>query len=361
MKAIKVAIRDVRTDLSNALALLIHEAQAMDVAIGLTGHTTDDGFGLAWFIVTPAAFQARFNQAPAPIAEPQPFQGNAVDLRNQQREWDTFELQEHTAAWLRMALINSWPQHWRQAVEVNHSLNHAHIRDLYVQLRAAFPLTEADITMLKTSLSTPLKDTDNIRAFVNNQRNTLASLVTAGYPLPALLAIEEMSKAFKSNARDAEDFAPMFAEFRLAHGALAAQTVAHFTAFVITFVEQRLPHHRQANAARRQAHVALVVPAAPVAVAVAEAAVAQPVQQQAGRGAQHGRGGHGGRGGRGGRGGGGRGPAAPHPGQPRPYCHTHGGAAPGQRGHYSVSCNNPGPNHNWDATFLNQMGGLAAV
>ena len=358
MKAMEVNVPPVRMDVPNAIALLIHEAQAMDIAIAATGHTTDDGHGLGWTLVTPAVFQARFGQPPAPIDEPPPHQGNAGDLRNQQRIWDRFELQEHTAASLRMALINSWPLHWRQAVEVNHSLNHAHIRDLYVQLRAAFPLTEDDIKMLATTLSAPFKETDNIRAFVNNQKNTLASLVTAGYPLPPLLAIEEMSKAFKSNARDAEDFAPMFSEFRVAHGALAAQTVAHFTAFVITFVEQRLPHHRQANVARRQAHSALIVPAAPVAFAVAEAAVAQPVQQQAGRGAQQGRGGHGGRGGRGG---GGRGPAAPHPGQPRPYCHTHGGAVPGQRGHYSNGCNNPGVNHNWDATFLNQMGGLAAV
>ncbi len=66
---------------------------------------------------------------------------------------------------------------------------HAHIRDLYIQLHVVFPITEADIKMLTTSLSTPLKDTDNIRVFVNNQKNTLASLVTAGYSLPALLAI----------------------------------------------------------------------------------------------------------------------------------------------------------------------------
>ena len=356
MQAIEVQLPPVKKDGPDAIKLLIHVATAIDAAIVITGFSTDDARGLAWYILTPAAFQARFGQPPAPIAEPPPHNGNAVDLRNQQREWERFELQERTAAWFRLALINTWPPHWRQAVEVNDSLSHAHIRDLYVQLHAAFPLTEADIKMLIASLSTPFKEVDNIRAFVNNQRNTLARLVTAGHPMPALLAIEELAKAFKSNIADTEDFAPMFSEFRVAHGALAAQTVAHFTAFVITFVEQRLPHHRQANAARRQAHAAQIGPAAPLVVAVAAAAVAPQNQQQqnqpAGRGAQQGRGGRGG----------GRGPAAAaHAGQPRPYCHTHGGPAPGERGHHSVLCRNPGPHHEWYATFLNQMGGVAAV
>ena len=360
MKAIEIQVPAVRTDVPNAIALLIHQAQAMDIAITATGHTTNDGRGLGWTIVTPAAFQARFGQPPEPIDEPPPHQGNAVDLRNQQRSWDRFELQESTAALLRMALINSWPLHWRQAVEINHSLSHAHIRDLYIQLNAAFPLTEADIRSLVVELSIPFKEADNIRAFINNQRNTLASLTAAGHPMPALMAIEELAKAFKSNARDAEDFAPMFAEFRVAHGALAAQTVAHFTAFVITYVEQRLPHHRQANAARRQAHAAQEVLAAVVHVQpVAAAAVAHP-HQAAGRGAQGGRGAQQGRGGRGGRGG--QGPAAAAPaGQPKPYCHTHGSPAPGQRGHHSVGCLKPGPNHQWYATFIDQQGGVAAV
>jgi hypothetical protein len=261
MKSIDIAIPLVRTDLPNSIALSIHEAQAMDAAIQITGFSTDDGRGLGWMLVTPAVFQVRFGQAPAPIAEPAAFQGNAVDLRNQQRELDRFELQERSAPLLRLALINVWPLHWRQAVEVNDSLNHASLEQLYTQLRAAFPLTEADIKMLATALTTPFKETDNIRAFVNNQRNILARLTTAGYPLPALLAIEELSKGFKSTAADREDFAAMFSEFRVAHGALDQQTVAHFTDFVITFVEQRLQHHRQANGARRQAHAAQEVPA----------------------------------------------------------------------------------------------------
>ncbi len=83
MKAIKIAIPDVRTDLPNALSLLIHESQAMDVAIVKTGFSTDDGHGLAWLLVTPAVFLARFALQAAPIAEPPLYQGNAVDLRNQ--------------------------------------------------------------------------------------------------------------------------------------------------------------------------------------------------------------------------------------------------------------------------------------
>jgi hypothetical protein len=253
----------------------------------------------------------------------------------------------------------------RQALEVNDSLAHLETRDILVQVRAAFPLTEADIRTMINSLSLPFKSTDNIRAFVNNQRNMLVRLTNAGHPLPQILAIEELSKAFKSNGVDKEDFFPMFSEFRVAHGALAQQTVANFTAFVITFVEQRLPHHRAANAARRQANAAEIIPP-PHPAPVAAAAIAAPQQYQhqhqaaGGRGAANGRGGGGRAGGQGGRGG--RNPAGHAPaGQPRAYCHTHGGPAPGERGHYSVACRNAGPNHNWLATFDNQMGGKLAV
>ncbi len=103
----------------------------------------------------------------------------------------------------------------------------------------------------------------------------MARLTAAGYPLPALLAIEELSKAFKFTAADTEDFAAMFSEFLVAHGALDQQ--AHFTDFVITFVEQRLPHHRQANGARRHAHAAEEVHNAVAhAQPVAAAAIAPP-------------------------------------------------------------------------------------
>ncbi len=65
---------------------------------------------------------------------------------------------------------------------------------------------------------------DNIRAFVN----TLARLAEAGHALPPLLTISEMSKAYTANAKDRQDFAPLFAEFRLAHGAIAAQHIVFY-------------------------------------------------------------------------------------------------------------------------------------
>ncbi len=127
---------------------------------------------------------------------------------------------------------------------------------MYTQLRAAFPLKEIEIKILTAEVTTPFKETDNIRAFIINQRNILARLAAVGQPLPALLAVEKISKACKSTAIDKKDFAPIFSEFRVVHGAIAQEAVANYTNFVITFVEHCLPHHHEANGTRRHAHAA---------------------------------------------------------------------------------------------------------
>ena len=44
-----------------------------------------------------------------------------------------------------------------------------------------------------------------------------------------------------------------------------------------------------------------------------------------------------------------------NPTAPKPYCHTHG--VPLGKSHFSNTCRAPGPNHNWEATFHNRMGG----
>ncbi len=172
-----------------------------------------------------------------------------------------------------------------------------------------------------------------------------------------------MWTAYTSTAQDKSDFISCLLRFREQRPLLVAQTPANFAGAVVAYVNNLLPAEREANATRRQANAAEAI-AAPVAVAahVAAAAIVAPPQHQqqaAGRGAQNGRGAQQGRGGRGAQGG--RGPAAAPPGQPRAYCHTHGCPDPGQRGHHSIGCNTPGANHEWHATFDNQMGGKAAV
>ena len=53
--------------------------------------------------------------------------------------------------------------------------------------------------------------------------------------------------------RDQADFRPATAEYLRAHGSLAAaQTPASWGAFVIVYVEERLEHHVEANAAARK-------------------------------------------------------------------------------------------------------------
>ena len=252
----------------------------------------------------------------------------------------------------------------------NDSLNYRAMHEHYAHLRLHLRIEDNDIQQLKAAICTPYDRSDNIHAFVKAQLNNLRRLTAANHPLNNSIAVELMKKAYAATEVDRADFENCFDKFITDNPLEVNRTPAALATAVSDYVVHILQHFvakRKALEAARmpRAHIAQEAPAAAAhpAPVVAAAAVAQPIQQHQGRGGQQGRGAQQGRGGRGG---GGRGPAAAAPapppvGQPRAYCHTHGGPAPGQRGHHSVACRNPGPSHEWYATFSNQMGGPPAV
>ena len=58
--------------------------------------------------------------------------------------------------------------------------------------------------------------------------------------------------SFTSNKVDKADFGPALAEYLKDHGGIVAQTPASWCDFIIKFVEDRLDHHADANAAARR-------------------------------------------------------------------------------------------------------------
>jgi len=351
--------------LTDAMALDKSLENAGALAVSLTGHTTPDGRGVTHLLYTAPAFEAKYGQAPVVIADPGNHGDNdtAGQIANTKADQDKFNLQQRMKGVLTRAVETHWPPRIRAMIEVNHSLGHLLVHQQYANLKILLPITAKDIAVIKAEIVKPWQREIKIETATAHQLQCLAHLQDVGQQPAPLEAIQLMWAAYTSTALDKSDFISCMVRFLEQRPLLAQQTAVNFAASVVSYVNNLLPAEREANAARRQANAAeeVAAPAPPAPVAAA-AAVAQPNQyqqhqqqhQHAGRGAQQGRGGRGGRGG-------GRGPAAaapapPHPGQPRAYCHTHGA-----RGHYSVACRSPGPNHHWDATFANQMGGLAAM
>ena len=330
---------------------------------------TPGGHGLRHRLYSPAAYQLKYGGAPPVIyADPGEYPVNAdtVEIANRKETKQRAQLQDTMDGVLEGAVEDGYPEEIRGMIEVDFSLDHLTLADQFTDLLALLVMTAADIAWLKAEIMKPWTRDVKIETFTARQLQLHGFLTAIGQALPPLEAIQAMWKAFNASNQDKTDFAYVMVRFLERWPNIVDQTPVNFAAVIVAFVNTLLHAERAANAARRQANAAeeVVAPAAPVPVAAA-AAMAQPVLQQhqqppAGRGAQQGRGG------RGGRGGGGRGPAVAAPaslpaGQPRAHCHTHGSPAPDLRGHYSVACRNPCATHMWEATFINQMGGLAAV
>ena len=349
--------------LPNSIAIRKYLQQCGEYAQRLI--STPGGHGLRHRLYSQAAYQLKYGGAPPVVyADPGAYPANAdaVGIANIRETKQRVQLQETMDGVLEGAVEDGYPEEIRAMIEVDFSLDHLTLAEQFTDLLALLVMTAADIAWMKAEIMKPWVRDVKIEAFTSRQLQLHGFLTAIGQALPPLESIQAMWKAFNSSAQDKRDFAYVMVRFLERWPAIIDQTPANFAAVIVAFVNTLLHAEREANAAMMQANAAeqVLAPAAhPVALAAAGAAAA-PVQQQhqqqpAGRGAHQGRGGRGGRGG-------GRGPAAPAPaGQPRPYCHTHGSPAPGDRGHHSLGCRNPGPNHQWYATFIDQQGGVAAV
>ena len=91
-----------------------------------------------------------------------------------------------------------------------------------------------------------------IRPFVADQLAHLEYLADAGQAMSNMDAVKLMKSAYLSNRIDQSDFAPALTEYVLVHRALVDQTPDNWGEFIISFVEQRLIVHVEANSARRK-------------------------------------------------------------------------------------------------------------
>lgn len=337
----------------DGIAVLEYEQNISDTARNM--EVTADGTGLMYMVHPADEFEEITGAPPVIPAEPGPYPANANPsaMANIKDEKKTCLRHKAGGLLLRQICIAGLPPRIRSMLEDNYSLNHLTIPEMFTQLKQKLVIKTADIQELRAQMSKQWSREVKIETHTAQQLQTYGHLESAGQAPAPMEAVALMFKSFSSTTTDHLDFNGCMSHFLQRWPAIDDQTPENFAASVVVYVNTLMPAEQLANSVRRKAFSAQEVPAAQQG-SIAAAAVAAP-QQAAGRGAHQGRGGRGGRGG-------GRGPAAPAPaGQPRPYCHTHGGPAPGQRGHHSIGCNTPGPNHNWDATFINQMGGVAAV
>lgn len=359
----------------DAFGLPKYKQACSDYGKAYSAAHTDDGLGLSYLVHQDDDFEEIHGHQPIIIADPGVHADNATaaQIANKNERKILFRLQQTGKPIVRAVSLNGLPQRFKDQIEVNHSMDHLELNDAFTQLERANTVKPSDIKWLQSRMARQWQRDVKIEAHTAQQLQSYTYLESAGQAPAPMEAVEMMWKSYTSTPADKLDFNGFMTNYLQQWPELDDQTPLNFAAAIIVYVNTLLPAEREANNVRRMAFAAQEVPAtapvqpaanaaAPVAAAVVQQQHHQHQHQPAGgRGAANGRGGGGGRGGRGGggRGGGrgGRGPAAP---PPRPYCHTHGGSVPGVVGHHSPGCWHPGPNHEWFATFDNQMGGMPA-
>ena len=347
-------VRPWDTSLPDYFSLGLYESGAIDAAINITASFTANGLGLAHEVVDPARHLALFGVAAAPLGLPPDFAGTAAQMKNQQRPHDCHAAQEKSRPVLRSDVVGGIPDRIVRLAEVNGSLrHHAHIFDILNDLRAKLPLTHRDLDLCMEGVKKPYQRSMMIRPFVADQLRFLGYLATAGHGLSNRDAVNLLRSAFTSNKSDKVDFGPALAEYLKDHGGIATQTPANWCDFVITFVEDRLDHHSEANVAARRGiansavedeQATLESMSGPLAnefkaFIVQKNKPKEPPRRSKRKAAAIS----------------GVLPSGPaQPGDPL-YCWTHGAV-----GHSSGECNHPHKNHVAAASFRNQLKGTPA-
>jgi hypothetical protein len=226
----------------------------LDLGISLTGAYTANGLGLSHEIVSPANHDAVLGVAADPIPNPGPFvAGDAASIKNQERTMGMFDRQAKFAPVLRAAVIAVIPARLLRLAEIDGSLrHHEHTYHILDEIEEKLPFTESDAIRCRERVSEAYTRGALIRPFVADQLAHLQYLTDEGQGLANMDAIKLMKAAYLSTKVDQADFAPALSEFLQVHGDLGDQSPENWGAFIISFVEQRLTHHAEANAARRR-------------------------------------------------------------------------------------------------------------
>ena len=338
------------TDLPAQLALRKNYNLAVDFCRDLTSHKTVDGLGLIWYVTGAVIFQQRYGHAPEVIAHPGDFAGNQLQQRNQELVLDCFNAQQGGKAHAKRSIYESWPLHIKQMLrDQNDSLDYRPVSEHYEELFRSFPITSADIVRLKSAIQKPFQRSDNIEAFLKEQRNNLARLSENNHALNDELAVELIKSAFTSTQEDRQDFDHCFDKFILDNPLAADRTPVRFGAALATFVKNSLSHFmakRSSNLAAQAAeednppshpsqsdvdHQASLASGrhGNQQSTVMKSNKKQHVKKQATT-------------------------KLPEPGDPPFYCWSHPGAP-----HYSMDCTKIKTGHKRHSTLANRMGGPA--
>ena len=242
--------------LSDALAWANAAPKLVDFAINLTTSFTTNGLGVSWALMDAATYIAQFGMPPAPLNIPGPCPQQVPEREDWKIEHRNYEKQQTALIVLRQFLIKTIPQHLLAPMEINKSLRSRSMEYIFTTLNQQFAqLSNKDIKLLKSNLVRPYSNNGKIGQFTAAQLIILEELRQAGQPMSNMEAIEAIKSAY-----DTIDFAPCWTEFSKDYGALALQTPANLCPFIVTFVEQRLEHHRAARIALGTANAASATP-----------------------------------------------------------------------------------------------------
>jgi hypothetical protein len=348
------------TSIPDHYALKKVRRTALDLCISLTGAYTANGFGLSHEVVSPEDHDNILGVVAARIPNPGPFvAGDAASIKNQERTMGMYDAQEKFAPIVRAAVVAVLPERLLRLAEIDGSLRHlARTYKILDDIEGKLPFTEADAIQCRERVSSAYTRGASIRPFVADQLAHLKYLTDEGQGVSNMDALRLMKAAFTSTKVDQGDFAPAFSEFLQVHGALGDQSPENWAAFIVSFVEERLTHHAEANAARRRGQAFAAAIGGPEHAMDAEDAAAYEKEHAkdyaafvAFKNAAK---------------------AKANPptsnwvapsGPPRPndplYCWSHGCIGHASGGD-TKKCLNPKPGHKFDAVYRNQMGGKKA-
>ena len=315
--------------LSDALAWTNFAPKIIDYAINLTSTFTINNLGLAWALMDAPTHIATFAAPPQPLPMPGPCPQQVPEREDWKIEHRNYEKQQAALLVLRQYIIKTVPRHLLAPMEVNKSLRTRNLEYIFMTLNQRFnQLKGNDIQVLKRNLVKPYSNNGKIEEFTAAQLLILEELRQAGQPMPNMEATEAIKSAF-----DTIDFAPCWAEFLKDYGAINQQTPANLCPFIVTFVEQRLEHHRAARIALGTANSASAIPllqnngiVETELVANSNNAAAAAVKATKSRKTAS--------------------PRLPPPGFPPYWCWS----CPNSNNHWSHNCPNRLPGHKWKAT-----------
>ena len=241
---------DFEKNLPRSLAFVRHYNHTFDYLKKIV--VSEDNLGLVYLLFTPAEFNARFGHAPIVKVHPGPFAGTALDQRNTQATLDGFLEHEAAKSFATMEIYRVWPTDLKRICENdNDSLDYRPLHEHYAALRAALPVSESDIAMIKSAITKPFNRTDMIDSFVKDQLNNIARLAQNNHALNNAQSVEMMQSAFTNTEQDKQDFQPCLDQYMHDNPLPAARTAQAFAIAVTAYTTNLLPHFSAKNNVKR--------------------------------------------------------------------------------------------------------------